>query len=136
MKIHRLTILLTAINAGLLVLAIAHTHSAVGQDVAPVIRGRALEIVDSQGRVRASIKVQPADSSITMPSGRTAPETVMLRLIDANGRPEVKLGASVYGAGLGLVGETDSTQVLLEAEGDGSSLRLQNRDGRQQVLKP
>jgi hypothetical protein len=43
-----------------------------------------------------------------MPNGKTVPENVILRLIDANGRPEVKLGASLQGAWLGLIGETDS----------------------------
>jgi hypothetical protein len=89
-----------------------------------VIRGRALEIVDDRGRVRASIKVQ------------TAPEVVMLRLIDPNGRPEVKIGASVNGGGLSLVGESDATQVLLHADGAESSLRLKNEAGREQVIRP
>jgi hypothetical protein len=61
---------------------------------------------------------------------------VILRLIDPDGRPTVKLGASVQGAGLGLVGATDSTHVLLEAEGAESSLKLTNKEGRQQLIQP
>ena len=57
-------------------------------------------------------------------------------MVDPNGRPEVKLGASAEGAGLGLIGETDSTQLILKAEGANSSVKLQNKDGRQQILKP
>jgi len=38
---------------------------------------------------------------------------VVVRLIDSNGRPEVKIAASVEGAGIGLVGETDSTQARM-----------------------
>jgi hypothetical protein len=57
------------------------------------------------------------------------------RLIDRNGRPTVKLGASVEGAGLGLVGATDSTHVILEAEGSESSLKLTNKEG-EQLIKP
>ena len=45
---------------------------------APVLRGRALEIVDDQGRVRASIQV--------LPTARPT-RKVILRLIDPNGRP-------------------------------------------------
>ena len=60
----------------------------------------------------------------------------MLRLIDAKGRPEVKLGGSEQGGGLGLVGESDSTQILLQAEGPDSSLKLTDKDGRQQLIKP
>jgi hypothetical protein len=57
-------------------------------------------------------------------------------LIDANGRPEVKMGASEEGAGLSLVGATDTTQVLLQAEGAVARLRLANGDGKQQSLTP
>jgi hypothetical protein len=105
--------------------------------VAPVLRGRALEIVDDQGRVRASITVLPAHQTVKMPDGKTGfPETVILRLIDPKGRPEVKLSASEQGAGLGLVGNSDSAQVLLQAEGTDSFLKLTNKDGRQQFIKP
>jgi hypothetical protein len=72
-----------------------------------------------------------------MPDGKTGyPETVMFRLVDAKGRPEVKLGASEQGGGLGLLGASDSTQVVLQAEGADSSLKLKNRDGKQQLIKP
>jgi hypothetical protein len=115
---------------------VAQIRRVQADGVAPVLRGRALEIVDDQGRVRASIKVQPADESKRMPNGKTVPENVILRLIDANGRPEVKLGASLQGAGLGLIGETDSTYVVLQADLADSSLKLTNKDGRQQLIKP
>ena len=50
---------LTLANLGLLVLLLARAGAPEAQ--APtVLRGRALELVDDQGRVRASIKVQPA----------------------------------------------------------------------------
>ena len=57
-----------------------------------------LEIVDDQGRVRASVKVQPGGTA----NGQPYPETVILRLIDPNGRPSVKLAGSEQGAGLSL----------------------------------
>jgi hypothetical protein len=60
-------------------------------------------------------------------------KTVILRLIDPNGRPEVKIVASEQGAGLSFVGDSDATQVLLEADGTDSSLKLTNKDGRQQL---
>jgi hypothetical protein len=147
MKIQRLLIALTIINLGLAIFLLAQIRRADAGSVeargveaaspAPVLRGSALEIVDDQGRVRASIKIHPGDAKFKWPDGRTGyPETVMFRLIDPNGRPEVKIGASVQGGGLGLVGETDSTHVLLEAEGADSSLKLTNKDGRQQLIKP
>jgi hypothetical protein len=131
MKIQRLLVALTVVNLGLLVFLLAQIRSVRS---GPVLRGRALEIVDDRGRVRASIKVQPA--STFKPTGKEYPETVILRLIDPDGRPTVKLGASVQGAGLGLVGATDSTHVLLEAEGAESSLKLTNKEGRQRLIKP
>jgi hypothetical protein len=72
-----------------------------------------------------------------MPDGSQGyPETVMFRLIDPNGRPSVKLGGSEQGAGLGLAGETDTTYVVVKAEGARTSLKLTDRDGREQLIKP
>jgi hypothetical protein len=147
MKIQRLLIGLTVVNLGLTLFLLSQIHRVdagsvdapvMGADsVAPVLRGRQLEIVDEQGRVRASIKIHPADPNFKMPDGKTGyPETVMFRLIDPNGRPEVKLGASVQGGGLGLIGETDTTHALLEAEGPDCSLKLTNKAGKQQLIKP
>lgn len=137
MKTQRLVIVLTVINLVILMFNLTHSSPATADGIAPVLRGRALEIVDDQGKVRASIKVHPADKTFKMPDGRTGyPETVMFRLIDAKGRPEVKLGASEQGGGLGLIGDSDSTQILLQAEGADSSLKMINRNGRQQLIKP
>jgi hypothetical protein len=112
---------LTIINLLLLLsLLAAHLRPAwIGSD-APVIRSRALEIIDDRGRVRASIKVHP--SAVFEPTGKLYPETIMFRLIDQNGRPEVKLGASDQGGGISFVGSSDGTQVLLQAEGSQTSL--------------
>lgn len=137
MKANRLAIVVTVINLVILMFNLANTHSATAEGVTPVLRGRALEIIDDHGNVRASIKVHPADQTFKMPDGKIGyPETVMFRLIDPNGRPEVKLGASVQGGGLGLVGSSDSTQVLLQAKDTDGSLKLTNKDGREQIIKP
>jgi len=42
-------------------------------------------------------------------------ETVILRLIDRNGRPAVKLAMSQRSAGLGLVGDSDAIHVVVKA---------------------
>ena len=130
MKGQRLLIAVTVVNLGLLMFALARMPLAVAQDIAPVLRGRALEIVGGQGRVRASITVHPADPTFTLPDGRPYPETVVLRLINSKGRPSVKLSASEQGSGLGLDGESDPTYILVKAEGTGTSLKLTNKDGR------
>jgi len=58
-------------------------------ETAPVLRGRALEIVDERRAVRAGIQVLPA--AVSKADGKAYAETVILRLIDPNGRPPVKL---------------------------------------------
>jgi hypothetical protein len=78
--------------------------------------------------------VQVHAAGVFKPTGTRYPETVVLRLIDANGRPEVKIAASEWG--LSFVGESDETQVLLRADGSDSSLKLANKDGKHQLIKP
>jgi hypothetical protein len=139
MKSQRLLVAMTVLNILLLVYSLAQTRVVVaeGKGIAPVLRGRALEIVDDRGRVRASITVQPPDPDFKMPDGtRGYPETVLLRLITSKGRPNVKLGAGERGSGLLLGGESDPTYVQILAEGRGTSLKLSNKDGREQLIKP
>jgi hypothetical protein len=137
MKSERLLFTLTALNFLLLVFLFAQMRPVEANTASSVLRGRSLEIVDDRGRVRASIKVHAADENFPMPDGSKGyPETVVLRLIDPNGRPEVKIAASVEGAGIGLVGEADSTQVQLVAKGAQASLRLKNKEGPELLLKP
>jgi hypothetical protein len=136
MKAQRVVLVLTVVNLGLLAFLLPQLLSAKSSASLPVLRGRALEIVDLEGRVRASIMVQPADRSAVMPDGKPYPETVILRLIDPNGRPSVKLGTSVLGSGLVLGGSSDPTYVVLKAEDATAFVKLTNKDGRQQVIKP
>ena len=136
MKIDRVAIALTLINLAALTYVVAKPRSTIVEGAGSVLRGRALEIVDDQGRVRATLTVLPVNPAVLKPTGKPYPETVLLRLIDQNGRPAVKVGASEDGAGLSFVGETDRTSVVLLAEGGDSSLKMTDRDGREQLLKP
>ena len=137
MKMQPLLFALTVVNVALLIDSLAHSGPTDAQDVAPVLRGHGLEIIDDHGRVRASITLHPADPTFRMPDGTTGyPETVLLRLIDPNGRPNVKIDASEQGAGVGLGGESDPTYASLGARGASTSLKLTNKDGRQQLIKP
>ena len=54
-KLGRLTFLFSLVNLGLFGWLVAQTGRVSAQDTVPVLRGRGLEIVDDQGRVRASI---------------------------------------------------------------------------------
>ena len=135
MKIQRLLIALTVVNIVLMVFSLAQSRTVAAHGVAPVLRGRALEIVDDHGRVRASIQVLPASRQ---KDGELSFETVLLRLITEKGRPSVKIGASEDSAGMALVGpsNTRDTYVQLGAKGTASSLTLKNEDGREQIIKP
>lgn len=132
---QRLLVALTAVN--LLLLAASLVRPGATGASPQILRGRALEIVDERGRVRASISVLPADPSVKMPDGSTgSPETVLLRLISSKGRPNVKIGASDLGSGVGLGGEDDPTYVQILAERERTTLKLTDHDGKTQVIKP
>jgi hypothetical protein len=135
MKMQRFAVVITLVNLVILMFMLAAMRPAIAQAVAPVLRGRSLEIVDDRGRVRASISVLPAGVSA---HGDRSPETVLLRLITERGRPSVKIGASEEAAGLSFAGPTNTkdTYIILEAKGVASSLKLRNEDGREQVVKP
>ncbi len=133
---QRLLVALTVVNLGLLVALLTRVRPAEANDLA-VLRGRGLEIVDEAGRVRASIKVHPADPAVAMPDGtRGYPETVILRLVTQHGRPSVKLSATEQGAGLLLGGESDPTYAQLKAQRGDPSLTLLAKDGRRRTVTP
>jgi hypothetical protein len=137
MKNQRLLVVLTVLNLMLLVCSLGRAGAVAAEGVLPVLRGRALEIVDQRGRVRASLTIIPADPTVKMPDGTVGyPETVLLRLITSSGRPNVKLATTERGAGLLVGGESDPTFVQLLAEGPGTSLKLSNQDGRQRLIEP
>jgi hypothetical protein len=124
------------LNLALLALAVVQqVRPAWAQQELPVLRGSGLEIVDSQGRVRASISVLPAGKSA---AGVDHAETVLLRLITERGRPSVKLGASEPTSGLSFAGPTgtQSTYVILKSSDTVSTLELRNENGRRQLLQP
>ena len=136
MKNPRVLAALTVVNLLLLALVLTQQlRPAFADTGAPVLRGRALEIVDDQGRVRASINVLPAKRSS---NDDASAETVILRLSTEQGRPSVKLAASEPASGLSLAGPTGtkSTYVILEAKGQVSSLKLRNEDGGEKTLTP
>ena len=136
MAIQKLLTVLTGANLGLLGYQTVQTHPDAPATVVPgVIRGRALEIVDDRGRVRASLSVLPEDPKHNW-RGKPYPGTVLLRLMSPEGRPNVKLGASQMGAGLLIGGESDPTYVQVLAEGGESTVKLINGDGLERLIKP
>src|SRR5262245_52945763 len=117
MKNPRLLFALTVINLGLLAYQVVRPRSAYAHETAPVLRGRAREIVDERCKVRAQLQVFPPDPNYKLPNGDPYPDTVLLRLIDPNGRPSVKLATDVRGGGLYLGGAGDPTMARLGAQG-------------------
>ena len=132
MKLQRFLVALTAANLVLLVLLLAQGHPALGGD-SDILRGRALEIIDEQGQVRARINIEPAT---TMPDGKASPEAVVFRLADPLGRIRVKLGADQDGSGLLLANDSQLPGVHILANEKGSSLKLANKDGRAKSFAP
>jgi hypothetical protein len=91
------------------------------------------QIVDDHGRVRASIQVLPAS---TQNNGDRYPETVLPRLIDSKGSPHVKIAATEDGSTVVFGGDSDLTLIQLLARGNTASVRVVNKDGREQIIKP
>jgi hypothetical protein len=134
-NLQRLTVTLTGFNLILLAFGVAQLRPAVAQGVAPVLRARALEIVDDHGRVRAEIKVLPAQPTLEMPDGTTGfPEAVQLRLISSQNSPHVKLVTTEDGSGLLLGGEEGHTQLL--SRGANPFIKIVTTDGRERTIKP
>lgn len=134
-KAQRLTFVFSAFNLILLAFVLAQLRPAAAQDIAPVLRGRALEIVDDRGRVRAEIKVLPAQPEAKMPDGSKGyPETVQLRLMSSQNSPHVKLATTEDGSGLVLGGEKGYTQ-LLSRQAD-PVIKIVTKDGRERTIKP
>src|SRR5262249_27629794 len=102
------------------------------QEVAPLLRAHALQILDDQGNERASIKIQPP----AVVNGTNYPETVLLRLGDPNSEPGVKLTTSVDGSALGLSNGLQGGVQLYARQSLGSFMRVTEKDGKQQTFKP
>ena len=134
MKWQRLAVVLTVFNFVVLVLVVAQLRPVTaGSDVVPVLRGRALELVDEKGRVRAEIKVFPAQPNLKMPDGPIGlSEVVELRLIDSTGSPHVKLSTLEDGSGLLLGGQGGYLQFL--SRGSKHLIKLVTKDGHQQTI--
>jgi hypothetical protein len=135
MRTPRFLIVLTVLNSLLLaVLLLQQFRPAFAENQPPVLRGSGLQIVDAQGRIRASISVLAPETT----NSSDQSETVLLRLITERGRPTVKIGASEPTSGLSLAGPTNTkgTYTILEAKGTTSSLKLRNEDGRERLVSP
>ena len=136
MKSRHVFVGLVIVNLVCLAFQFAHGRPGQPDAVTPVLRVQALELVDDHGRVRAALKVFPAQPNAKMPDGTTGyPETVLLRLITSNGGPNVKLATTEDGSVLSLSGESGYVQILSRGKND-PFVKIVTKDGRQKVFAP
>jgi hypothetical protein len=136
MKSQRLAIGLMVLNIFILMSFLFRANSAATPEVAAVLRARAFELVDEQGRVRAEMIVCPRQHTQKMADGTTEyPETVLLRLISSQGGPNVKIAATEDGGVFGCSGKAGYVQILSR----GTNLPCVNvvtKDGKERTFKP
>jgi hypothetical protein len=88
-----------------------------------VVQTRSLELVGADGQIRGRFNVEEDGA-------------VVLRLLDERGTIRVKLGAEESGSGLLLANQATEPGIHLLATAKGSSIRVANQDGRQQLIAP
>ena len=135
MKTQRIAIVVTVINLVLMVVLLTKINPATAQkeqtNKLQVLRGSGLEIIDSSGKLRASITFHaPVEQD-----GKMYPGGILLRLINSKGQPSVKIDASEEGGGLSFSNEAQGYIQLLARE-SGGFLKIRNFDGKEQVIKP
>ncbi|HET7292784.1 MAG TPA: hypothetical protein VFM88_10185 [Vicinamibacteria bacterium] len=121
MELRRLVLGLVGLD--LLLVATLSTHVARAASERDTLRGRAVELVDEQGRVRAQLDVETSGE-------------VVLRLRDAKGEIRVKLGAGAEGSGLLLLDGSTEPGIHLLAKGGETSVTLASRGGQRRVITP
>jgi len=131
---ERLMLLVTVVNVVILGVTMAERRPVEAKsDALPVLRGSALEIVDTQGRVRASIGVLAAEKG---GNGQGIPETVLLRLMTERGRPAIKISTSEEGSGFMAAGPTGTHQTYakLGSKGATASVVVRSETTSERVL--
>lgn len=124
MNTNRLAVALAVINLILLIVVIAQSRMIANQTIPEVLRVRAFELVDGNGRVRAQLNIDETNGE------------VIFRLRDEKETIRVKLGASEEGSGLLLINDLTEPGVHLLAKQDDTSLTLTDQSGAEQVIKP
>ena len=135
LRLQPVLIALTLLNLGILGVVIAREQAVAAPSPASdgILRGRALQIVDDQGKVRASITISPAEKQ---PDGSTYPETVLLRMSTSGGRPVVKISSSEDGAGVALSAAEGLAYVQILARGSDPKLVVVDGAGKETLKQP
>ena len=130
-RTNRLGLLLTIVNLIFLGVLLAQTSKeAVAGDDTSTLRGRALELLDGDGKVRVQVNVEPNGEAV-------------FRMRDASGAIRVKLGAGNSGSGLVLLDEKTEPGVQIIARRSATpsgtlttSIGLNGAEGKRRVITP
>jgi hypothetical protein len=122
MKFQRIAIVLSVLNILVLVFVLSEVRSSADPAVSPIVRTRAIELIDEGGNVRAQLDVEKTGE-------------VVFRLRDEKGTIRAKFGAGKDGSGLSMMDDRTEATVQIRANKDGGGILLFDRDGRQNVLK-
>jgi hypothetical protein len=122
MKFQRIAIVFSVFNLLLLVFLLAQTPSTAQQDIVPVVRTRAFELVDENGKVRAQFNIEKTGE-------------VVFRMRDAKGTIRSKFGAGESGSGLSMMDDRTEATVQIRSNQAGGNMILIDREGRERVIK-
>ena len=122
MKFQRVVNLFSLLNLLLLVFLFVQAPSTAQQSVTPLLRARAIELVDERGKIRAQLNVETTGE-------------VVFRLRDAKGTIRSKFGASEVGSGLSLMDDRTEATVQIRANQSGASMTVIDREGHARVVK-
>lgn len=122
MRDKRIGVVLPVINIVLLVFLLSQFPTTAQESVVPIIRARAIELIDENGKKRAQLNVENNGE-------------IVFRLRDRNGTIRAKFGADEAGSGLIMMDDRTEASVQVRANKTGGTITLYNRDGQQSELK-
>jgi hypothetical protein len=122
MKFQRAANVFSVLNLLLLFFLLVQVPSTAQQSVMPLVRARAIELVDEGGKIRAQLNVESTGE-------------VVFRLRDAKGTIRSKFGANEDGSGLSLMDDRTEATVQIRANQSGASMTLIDRAGHEHIVK-
>jgi hypothetical protein len=120
LKFQRAANAFSVINLLLLAFLLVQIPSTAQQSVTPLVRAKAIELVDDNGKVRAQLSVE-------------ATGEVVFRMRDAKGTIRSKFSASEDGAGLSLM--DNRTEATVQIRANPASITLIDKEGHPRVVK-
>jgi hypothetical protein len=105
-----------------MVFLLAQTPSEAQQSITPVVRTRAFELVDDNGKTRAQIDIEKTGE-------------VVFRLRDENGTIRSKFSGGKGGSGLSMMDDRTEATIQIRAIGTGGSMMVFDRKGNKNEIK-